>query len=270
MATVALLQEALVNSLVHNGALGLDADDGDEASVDDEDDGSDAESLDTTLVRRGAELSGIARSAYSPLKELEEELPNMEEEELPNSVALPVGETKTMTQRLHEQILSSGPPLATMEEVARAVALAEAELPNMEEELPNMEGVARAVALAEAERAAARAAAEAAKAEAEKAEAAATQYGAAQYGAAQHDAAQYGATQLTAAAERRTHANEEARQVAEGAVMGAVMGAAAKAAKTEAEAAEAARVEALETARVALARSEQLEAEVPMPASNGL
>ena len=72
MATVALLQEALVNSLVHNGALGLDADDGDEASVDDEDDGSDAESLDTTLVRRGAELSGIARSAYSPLKELEE------------------------------------------------------------------------------------------------------------------------------------------------------------------------------------------------------
>lgn len=246
MATVALLQEALVNSLVHNGALGLDADDGDEASVDDEDDGSDAESLDTTLVRRGAELSGIARSAYSPLKELEEELPNMEEEELPNSVAPPVGETRTMTQRLHEQILSSGPPLATMEEVARAVALAEAE------------------------RAAARAAAEAAKADAEKAEAAATQYGAAQYGSAQHDAAQYGATQLTAAAERRTHANEEARQVAEGAVMGAVMGAAAKAAKTEAEAAEAARVEALETARVALARSEQLEAEVPMPASNGL
>ena len=246
MATVALLQEALVNSLVHNGALGLDADDGDEASVDDEDDGSDAESLDTTLVRRGAELSGIARSAYSPLKELEEELPNMEEEELPNSVALPVGETRTMTQRLHEQILSSGPPLATMEEVARAVALAEAE------------------------RAAARAAAEAAKADAEKAEAAATQYGAAQYGSAQHDAAQYGATQPTAAAERRTHANEEARQVAEGAVMGAVMGAAAKAAKTEAEAAEAARVEALETARVALARSEQLEAEVPMPASNGL
>jgi hypothetical protein len=263
MATVALLQEALVNSLVHNGALGLDADDGDEASVDDEDDGSDAESLDTTLVRRGAELSGIARSAYSPLKELEEELPNMEEEELPNSLALPVGETRTMTQRLHEQILSSGPPLATMEEVARAVALAEAE------------------------RAAARAAAEAAKADAEKAEAAATQYGAAQYGSAQHDAAQYGATQLTAAAERHTHANEEARQVAEGAVMGAaaneearqvaggavmgaVMGAAAKAAKTEAEAAEAARVEALETARVALARSEQLEAEVPMPASNGL
>ena len=246
MATVALLQEALVNSLVHNGALGLDADDGDEASVDDEDDGSDAESLDTTLVRRGAELSGIARSAYSPLKELEEELPNMEEEELPNSVALPVGETRTMTQRLHEQILSSGPPLATMEEVARAVALAEAE------------------------RAAARAAAEAAKADAEKAEAAATQYGAAQYGAAQHDAAQYGATQLTAAAERRTHASEEARQVAEGALMGAVMDAAAKAAKAEAEAAEAARVEALETARVALARSEQLEAEVPMPASNGL
>ena len=246
MATVALLQEALVNSLVHNGALGLDADDGDEASVDDEDDGGDADSLDTTLVRRGAELSGIARSAYSPLKELEEELPNMEEEELPNSVAPPVGETRTMTQRLHEQILSSGPPLATMEEVARAVALAEAE------------------------RAAARAAAEAAKADAEKAEAAATQYGAAQYGSAQHDAAQYGATQLTAAAERRTHANEEARQVAEGAVMGAVMGAAAKAAKTEAEAAEAARVEALETARVALARSEQLEAEVPMPASNGL
>ena len=246
MATVALLQEALVNSLVHNGALGLDADDGDEASVDDEDDGGDAESLDTTLVRRGAELSGIARSAYSPLKELEEELPNMDEEELPNSVALPVGETRTMTQRLHEQILSSGPPLATMEEVARAVALAEAE------------------------RAAARAAAEAAKADAEKAEAAATQYGAAQYGSAQHDAAQYGATQLTAAAERHTHANEEARQVAEGAVMGAVMGAAAKAAKTEEEAAEAARVEALETARVALARSEQLEAEVPMPASNGL
>ena len=175
MATVALLQEALVNSLMLNGplgtTLGLDADDGDEESGGDgdDDDGSDGEALDTTLVRRGAELSGIARSAYSPLKELEEELPNLEEEELPNSVAPPVGETKTMTQRLHERILSGGPPL-----------------PNMDERI------------------------------------------------------------LSAGTE-----------------------AAAKA-KAEAAEAEAARVEALETARAALARSEQLEAEVPMPASNGL
>ena len=205
MATVALLQEALVNSLVLNGplgtTLGLDADDGDEASVGDDDDGSDGEALDTTLVRRGAELSGIARSAYSPLKELEE-LPNLEEDELPNSVAPPVGETKTMTQRLHERILSGGPPST----------------------VPHV-----------------------------------------QYGVAQYGAAQQAAESRAAAAERRPHANEEA----EGAVMGAGTEAAAKAAAEAAEV-EAARVEALETARVALARSEQLEAEVPMPASDCL
>ena len=221
MATVALLQEALVNSLMLNGplgtTLGLDADDGDEESDGgDDDDGSDGEALDTTLVRRGAELSGIARSAYSPLKELEEELPNLEGEELPNSVAPPVGETKTMTQRLHERILSGGPPL-----------------PNMDERIlsggpPNT--------------------------------APHVQYGAAQYGAAQQ-----AAESRAAAAERRPHANE----VAEGAVLGAGTEAAAKA-KAEAAEAEAARVEALETARAALARSEQLEAEVPMPASNCL
>ena len=66
-------------------------------------------------------------------------------------------------------------------------------------------------------------------------------------------------------------ANEEARQAAEGAMMGGGTEAAAKAkAAAEAAEAEAARVEALETARVALARSEQLEAEVPMPASDCL
>jgi hypothetical protein len=236
MATVALLQEALVNSLVLNGplgtTLGLDADDGDEASVGDDDDGSDGEALDTTLVRRGAELSGIARSAYSPLKELEE-LPNLEEEELPNSVAPPVGETKTMTQRLHERILSGGPPL-----------------PNMDERILSG-GPPSTVPH--------------------------VKYGVAQYGAAQQ-----AAESRAAAAEWRPHANEEAegavmganeeaRQAAEGAMMGGGTEAAAKAkAKAEAAEAEAARVEALETARVALARSEQLEAEVPMPASDCL
>jgi len=221
MATVALLQEALVNSLMLNGplgtTLGLDADDGDEESGGDgDDDGSDGEALDTTLVRRGAELSGIARSAYSPLKELEEELPNLEEEELPNSVAPPVGETKTMTQRLHERILSGGPPL-----------------PNMDERILSG-GPPNSVPHA-------------------------------QYGADQYGAAQQAAESRAAAAERRPHANE----VAEGAVMGAGTEAAAKA-KAEAAEAEAARVAALETARSALARSEQLEAEVPMPASNCL
>ena len=229
MATVALLQEALVNSLMLNGplgtTLGLDADDGDESGGDD-DDGSDGEALDTTLVRRGAELSGIARSAYSPLKELEE-LPNLEEDELPNSVAPPVGETKTMTQRLHERILSGGPPL-----------------PNMDERILSG-GPPSTVPH--------------------------VQYGVAQYGAAQQ-----AAESRAAAAERRPHANEVAEGAvmgggteAEGALMGAGTEAAAKA-KAEAAEAEAARVEALETARAALARSEQLEAEVPMPASNGL
>ena len=236
MATVALLQEALVNSLVLNGplgtTLGLDADDGDEASVGDDDDGSDGEALDTTLVRRGAELSGIARSAYSPLKELEE-LPNLEEDELPNSVAPPVGETKTMTQRLHERILSGGPPL-----------------PNMDERILSGGPISTVPHV--------------------------------QYGVAQYGAAQQAAESRAAAAERRPHANEEAegtvmganeeaRQAAEGAMMGGGTEAAAKAkAKAKAAEAEAARVEALETARVALARSEQLEAEVPMPASDCL
>jgi hypothetical protein len=232
MATVALLQEALVNSLMLNGplgtTLGLDADDGDEESVGgDDDDGSDGEALDTTLIRRGAELSGIARSAYSPLKELEEELPNLEGEELPNSVAPPVGETKTMTQRLHERILSGGPPLPNMDE-----RILSGGPPNT---VPHV-----------------------------------------QYGAAQYGAAQQAAESRAAAAERRPHANEVAEGAvlgggteAEGALMGAGTEAAAKA-KAEAAEAEAARVEALETARAALARSEQLEAEVPMPASNGL
>jgi hypothetical protein len=224
MATVALLQEALVNSLMLNGplgtTLGLDADDGDESGGDD-DDGSDGEALDTTLVRRGAELSGIARSAYSPLKELEEELPNLEGEELPNSVAPPVGETKTMTQRLHERILSGGPPLPNMDE-----RILSGGPPNT---VPHV-----------------------------------------QYGAAQYGATQQAAESRAAAAEWRPHTNE----VAEGAVMGGGTEAAAKAkaeaAEAEAAEAEAARVEALETARAALARSEQLEAEVPMPASNCL
>jgi len=235
MATVALLQEALVNSLMLNGplgtTLGLDADDGDEESGGgDDDDGSDGEALDTTLVRRGAELSGIARSAYSPLKELEEELPNLEGEELPNSVAPPVGQTKTMTQRLHERILSGGPPLPNMDE-----RILSGGPPNT---VPHV-----------------------------------------QYGAARYGAAQQAAESRAAAAERRPHANEVAEgavmgggteaEGAEGAVMGAGTEAAAKA-KAEAAEAEAARVEALETARAALARSEQLEAEVPMPASNCL
>jgi hypothetical protein len=247
METVALLQEALVNSLMLNGplgtTLGLDADDGDEESGgDDDDDGSDGEALDTTLVRRGAELSGIARSAYSPLKELEEELPNLEEEELTNSVAPPVGETKTMTQRLHERILSGGPPLPNMDE-----RILSGGPPNT---VPHVQYGATQYG--------------------------ATQYGAAQYGAARYGAAQQAAESRAAAAERRPHANEVAEGAvmgggaeAEGAVMGAGTEAAAKA-KAEAAEAEAARVEALETARAALARSEQLEAEVPMPASNGL
>jgi hypothetical protein len=246
METVALLQEALVNSLMLNGplgtTLGLDADDGDEESVGgDDDDGSDGEALDTTLVRRGAELSGIARSAYSPLKELEEELPNLEGEELPNSVAPPVGETKTMTQRLHERILSGGPPLPNMDE---RILSGGPPLPNMDERILSG-GPPNTVPH--------------------------VQYGAAQYGATQQ-----AAESRAAAAERRPHANEVAEGAvmgggteAEGAVMGAGTEAAAKA-KAEAAEAEAARVEALETARAALARSEQLEAEVPMPASNGL